>query len=118
MGGWMVWLLGITLYLVISNIWTLLSAQVLTAIGSAIADPIVEEEIAIHTDKGAEEFEWGFFNGSNDIVSGVAAILGGLVVTFYSFRVLIYLMITTAAISFMLISWYVAKVQKVSSATV
>ena len=117
-GGWMVWLLGIMLYLVISNIWTLFLAQVLTAIGSAVADPIAEEEIAIHTDKGAEEFEWGFFEGSNDIVSGIAAVLGGIVVTFYSFRVLIYLMIATATVSFMLILWYVSRVRKASPAPV
>ena len=79
--GWAVWVLGIAMYLVVSNVAILFITQIFTAIGSAIADPIFDQELARHTDHKNEEFEWGFFEGSVAIIQGLAALVGGLVVT-------------------------------------
>ncbi len=104
--GWFIWTIGIASYLIISNVWMLFVTQILTASGNAIADPIFEEELADHTDQRSEEFEWGFFEGSKDVVSGLAAIVGGVIVGLYNFSLLIYLMIFTASISFILSLYY------------
>jgi hypothetical protein len=106
--GWFIWILGIASYLIISNIYMLFITQILTAIGNAIADPIFEEELAHHTDTKREEFEWGIFEGSKDLVSGLAAIAGGIILSAYNFSALIYLMIGTATISFFMILYYVS----------
>lgn len=110
-GGWFIWVIGISLYLIVSSVWMLFLTQVLTAIGNAVADPIFDAELASHTDKDREELEWGFFEGGIDIVSGIAAILGAVVVSIYGFTVLIYLMIATATISFVVILWYVLRLR-------
>jgi hypothetical protein len=106
--GWFIWILGIASYLIISSIYMLFITQILTAIGNAIADPIFEEELAHHTDIKREEFEWGIFEGSKDLVSGLAAIAGGIILSAYNFSALIYLMIGTATISFFMILYYVS----------
>lgn len=112
--GWAVWLVGIGSYLFISNIWTLFLAQILSATGDAIADPVFEVELVDHTDEELKEYEWGLFDGSKDIVDGIAAILGGIVVSAFGFRVMIYAMVTTATISFLMILWYVSKLRKIN----
>lgn len=109
--GWVVWVIGISLYLFISSTLTLFITQILTAMGNAIADPIFVEELANHTDKKSAELEWGIFEGSNDLVNGFAAILGGIIVTTFGFRVMIYIMITTATLSLLSILYYVRRVR-------
>lgn len=111
--GWAVWLLGIGYYLFVSNVAALFIAQVLTAIGNAVADPVCDQELADHTDRGLKEYEWGVWEGSKSFIDGVAAILGALVVAYFGFRILIYLMIATATLSFLLILWYVKRMRRV-----
>lgn len=110
--GWAIWVLGIAMYLMVSSVVTLFITQIFTAIGSAIADPIFDQELARHTDHTNEEFEWGFFEGSVAVIQGLAALVGGLVVVFFSFEILIYLMIVTATISLCLIIFYYSKIRK------
>lgn len=110
--GWAIWLVGICFYLFISNIATLFLAQVLTAIGDAIADPVFDDELAEHIDTRIKEYEWGIWEGSKSFVDGVAAICGAFVVSFFGFRTLIYLMIVTATASFVTILWYVLRVRR------
>jgi len=109
--GWIIWLCGICTYLFISNIWTLFLAQVLMAIGNAVADPVFDQELADHTDKGFEELEWGMFEGSKAILDGAAAIIGASIAAFFGFETLIYVMTATATISFLLILAYVQRLQ-------
>ncbi|MBI5621823.1 MFS transporter [Candidatus Falkowbacteria bacterium] len=106
-GGWIIWVIGIASYLFISNIFMLFVTQILTAMGNAIADPLLFEELAEHTDRRAKEFEWRFFSGLEALVGGVAAIIGGLVATFYGFTILIYMMIASATISLLFILYYI-----------
>ena len=105
--GWLIWLGGIFTYLSISSVWTLFLAQFLTAVGNSVADPVFDQELADHTDRGLEEKEWGFFEGGKGILDGLAAIIGATVVSFFGFPVLIYIMIVTATTSFILILIYV-----------
>lgn len=111
-GGWVIWLIGIISYLLISNVFMLFATQVFTALGNAIADPAFDRELARHTDKKMEEFEWGIFEGANSIMSGVAAILGGIIAATYGFTVLIYFMISTASISLITILLYIHRLHQ------
>jgi hypothetical protein len=111
--GWAIWLLGVVFYLFISNIATLFIAQILMAIGNAVADPIFDIELADHTDRTLKEYEWGFWEGSKSFIDGIAAIVGATVVSFFGFRSLIFLMIGTATASFFLIMWYVTRMRKI-----
>lgn len=104
--GWAIWLGGVCFYLFIANIWTLFIAQAVIAIGNAVADPVFDEELADHTDRGLKEYEWGIWEGSRSVVDGIAAILGALVAAVFGFRALVYLMVFTATASFFLILWY------------
>lgn len=110
--GWAIWFLGIIFYLFISNVATLFMAQVLLAIGCAVADPVFDEELADHTDKGLKEYEWGLWEGSKSFIDGVAAVLGAFVVATFGFKVLIYMMIITATASFAMIIWYVIRLRR------
>ncbi len=112
--GWVIWLAGICMYIFISSVLILFIAQFLTAVGTAVADPVFDQELADHTDKGMEELEWGFFEGSKSLLDGLAAILGAMIAAFFGFNVLIYVMIATATLSFLLILVYLRKLRKIA----
>jgi hypothetical protein len=107
--GWVIWLLGIISYLFVANMLTLFLAQVLMALGNATADPIFYRELSENTDRRSKGFEWGFFEGIKVILDGVAALIGGVVATFWGFHFLILTMIGTATLSLVAILVYLYK---------
>jgi MFS family permease len=113
--GWAIWVIGIASYLAVSSIATLFATQILTAIGNALADPIFDQELANHTDKKSEEFEWGFFEGINSIVQGFGALLGGLVAAIFGFKTLLSVMALTATLSLALILVYIQKIKQMKA---
>lgn len=105
--GWLIWVLGIAGYLLISSTLTLFAAQILVALGNAIANPAFDAELDDHTDEEIKSYEWGVFEALQDIFNGIAAIVGGLIATFFGFKVLIIVMVIMATISFAMILYYV-----------
>ena len=105
--GWLLWVFGIGMYFIISNVATLFLTQVFVALGNAIADPAFDAELDDHTDTKIKSYEWGIFEALKDILNGVAAIVGGIVAAFFGFKVLIMFMLTAATISFLMILHYV-----------
>ena len=114
-GGWAIWVGGIAMYLVAKSVPILFLTQIFVALGNALADPIFDQELANHTDIKSQEFEWGFFEGSRDLVQGVAAIIGGLIASFFGFRVLIFTMVVFATLSLLLILSYVSRAKPVAA---
>lgn len=110
--GWLVWLIGIALYLFVSNIWILFLTQVLTALGNALANPIFDEELSEHTNRKEEEFQWALFEGGNDFMSGLAAIAGGVIAATLGFIWLIWLMIAAATLSLVIILFYIRRFRR------
>lgn len=104
--GWLIWMFGIVMYLFIANIAMLFVAQVFIALGNATANPAFDAELDDHTDSTIKSYEWGLFEALQDILGGLAALAGGIIVTLFSFRVLIYCMIASATVSFLLILHY------------
>lgn len=109
--GWLVWLGGVVSFLFISNIATLFLAQILTALGNAIANPAYDAELAEHTDNENRESQYGYYEGIQDIFQGVAALIGGIVAFAYGFKLLIVVMILTASVSFILSAIYLRKIK-------
>ena len=105
--GALVWVAGIATYLIISSVPTLFMAQVLVALGNAIADPAFDAELDDHTDEQIKSYEWGMFEALKDVLNGVAALTGGLIAGFFGFRALIFCMIVAATLSFAGILYYV-----------
>lgn len=110
--GWIIWLIGIGSYLYVYNIISLFYTQVLLALGNAIADPAFDAEFSINLDKNIVLFEWGIFDSMKDIVSGLAAIFGGLIAITWGFKALILTMIASASISLIIILLYLYKYRK------
>lgn len=106
--GWLIWLLGVISYLFIYNVETLFVAAILTGFGNALANPALDAEFSEAT-SGDSFAGWGSFEGINSIVSGVAALLGGVVVIRFGFDTLIYGMIVTASASFGVLVYYVRR---------
>ncbi len=100
---------GITLYLAVSSTQMLFLTQILVAMGNAIADPIFDKELAEHTDKNNKLFEWWLREWMQDIVNGIAAIIGWGIVVLLWFKSLIVFMIFTGTISLIMILMYVKK---------
>lgn len=106
---WIIWLIGIALYLAVSSTRMLFITQILVAMGNAIADPIFDKELADHTDKNNKLFERGLREGMQDIISWLAAIIWWLIAVFLWFKMLIGFMILTGTISLIIILLYVKK---------
>lgn len=105
-GGRLVRLIGIISYLAVSNIIMLFVTQVLIALGNAMANPVFDEELEENRESANKVYKRWLYEWSQDIVNGVAAIVGGLVVTSLGFRFMIIVMIITASVSFAGILYY------------
>ncbi|EKD25540.1 MAG: hypothetical protein ACD_80C00027G0009 [uncultured bacterium (gcode 4)] len=104
-----IWLIGISLYLAVSSTRMLFLTQILVAMGNAIADPIFDKELADNTDKNNKLFERGLREGMQDIINGIAAIIGWVIAVFLWFKALILFMILAGTISLIIILVYVKK---------
>ena len=112
--GWAIWVLGVFSYLFVSSLLILFLAQVLTALGNAMADPIFYRELSDNTDRRHKTFEWGFFEGIQTVFDGLAALVGGLVVTLWGFHFLILAMTIAASFSLITILFYLYKKRRIS----
>jgi hypothetical protein len=105
--GWLLWVVGIGSYFAVSSTATLFMTQVLVALGNAIADPAFDAELDDNIDTRLKSYEWGVFGAVQDILNGVAAIIGGIIATVFGFKVLILCMVIAATVSFFMILYYV-----------
>ena len=103
---WFIWLVWISMYIIVDTTIMLFLTQVIIAIGNAMANPIFDEELEENTDTKNKLFKRGLYEGSQDIVNGIAALVGWLIVTFLWFKFMIILMIITATLSFLGIFYY------------
>lgn len=103
--GWFLWLLSVSVYFLMQNIWMLYVSQLLNGLGTAMSEPIYDAEFSRITASNPSA-GWAFFEGVTSIFAGIAAIAGGFIAAWYGFDVLIYCMITVATSSFFLIVYY------------
>lgn len=110
--GWLLWLLGLTLYCCIQNIVMLYAAQILNGLGNALSSPAYDAEFS---EQAADDLSggWGLFEGINSIFSGFAAVAGGFLTSYYGFGALFAFMIAVSTCSFILILYYLHEQKEV-----
>lgn len=79
-------------YLVVSSPFGLFIVQAGLGVALALANPTWNALYAKHEDKSKGGLEWGMANGEAQLVTGVAIIIGGFIVTFFSFKTLFIVM--------------------------
>lgn len=111
--GWFLWLISIVMYCCIKNIQMLFVSQVLGGLGNAISTPAYDAEYSEQASKDLLE-GWGFWEGITSISSGIAAVTGGFIASYFGFEVLMICMSVIATISFLLILFYIEREKKLS----
>lgn len=105
--GWrFIWLLWICMYMIVDSVVLLFITQVVIAIGNAMANPIFDKELEDNSNTNNSTFKRWLYEGSQDIVNGIAAIVWWIIVTTIGFKSLIILMIIIAWLSFVGIVYY------------
>lgn len=86
-------------YAFMDSLPQLLLTQVLWGIAAAIGVPAFASLYSTHTTRDHSIGEWGGLEGVSAIASGVAALVGGLVIESFGFQIVFFIM---AGISFLL----------------
>ena len=107
-GGWLLWLLSVGVYFIMKNVTLLYLSQILNGIGDALSEPAFDAEFSKIV-KNDLSGGWALFEGTTSIFSGIAALLGGIIATYYGFNILINCVMAMAAISFLMIAYYTYK---------
>ncbi|MBS3112908.1 MFS transporter [Candidatus Woesearchaeota archaeon] len=84
-------------YLLVSVPWHLFIVQAGLGIAAAMATPTWNALYAKHEDRKNGGFQWGLSGGMAQIITGIAVIIGGYIVSYFSFTTLFMLMGTVQA---------------------
>lgn len=79
-------------YLFVSTPWHLIVVQAGLGIASAMATPTWDALYAKHEDRKHGGFQWGLAGGESQIITGIAILIGGYIVSFVSFNALFVIM--------------------------
>lgn len=86
-------------YLFVSSSWHLFIIQIGLGLASAMATPTWYALYAKYEDKKHDGLQWGLAGGEANIITGIAVIMGGLVVSYFSFTTLFIIMGVIQAIA-------------------
>ena len=75
-------------YLAVDNMWQLSLIQVGLGIATALATPTWDAIYSKNQDTKIAGLEWGLADGSSELLSGIAILIGGFLVAYFSFNVL------------------------------
>ena len=101
-------------YAFMNNIPQLLITQVLWGIASAIGTPAFDALYTSNTSKETAIVEWGDWEGISAIATGVAALIGGLLIQSVGFKILFLLMSAISALLGIYLLYQRYKIQKFS----
>ena len=79
-------------YLLVSAPWHLFIVQAGLGIAVALVTPTWNALYAKYEDKKHDTYEWGLASGEAQIIIGIAIIIGGWIVSYYSFTTLFIIM--------------------------
>lgn len=79
-------------YLLVGNPFQLLMLQVGLGIAAAMATPTWDALYSEYENKKKDGFTWGLADGISQLFTGIAVIIGGLVVVYFSFTALFVIM--------------------------
>lgn len=86
-------------YLFVSTPGHLIIVQAGLGIAAAMATPTWNALYAKHEDRGHGGLQWGFSNGSAQIITGAAIFIGGYIVSLFSFNALFITMGTIQVVA-------------------
>jgi predicted MFS family arabinose efflux permease len=101
-------------YAFMNNIPQLLITQVLWGIASAIGTPAFDALYTSNTSKETAIVEWGDWEGVSAIATGIAALIGGLLIQSVGFKILFLLMSAISALLGIYLLYQRYKIQKFS----
>jgi len=90
--GYFLAALGYIGYIFINNVAGLFIVQILLGLGAAINKPAYDAVYSRHLEKEKYVTQWGLWEAKESMVGALAAVSGGLLVTFFSFNLLFILM--------------------------
>lgn len=102
-------------YLLVSNPIHLFFVQAGLGLANALATPTWDALYAKHEDRKKPGIAWGIADGMPSIVTGIAIVVGGIIITYFSFSLLFIIMGTIqimAAIYQARILYYAKKINK------
>ncbi|MBN2126891.1 MAG: MFS transporter [Candidatus Diapherotrites archaeon] len=79
-------------YMFVSEPIHLFLVQAFLGIAAAMVTPAWDSMYSINLDKGKESSEWSLEEGGSQIVLGLSALIGGIIVSMYGFNLLFILM--------------------------
>lgn len=97
-------------YLIVSNPWHLLIIQAGLGLSSALATPTWDALYSQYMDKKHSGLAWGLSGGEGQILTAIAMIIGGFIVTYSSFKILFLVM----GIIQLLATLYVSRILKMN----
>lgn len=95
-------------YLLVSKPWHLFLLQVGLGIAAALTIPPWDSLYAKYENKKKDGYTWGIAEGLNRVTTGMAIIIGGIIVTYWSFTALFLIMGVMQTIA----TLYVCKILK------
>lgn len=90
--GYFVLAFGALSFAFVSSVEHVYLVQIINALGVGIVDPILKASYGKYEDKGKEAQEWALFDGGDKILIAIAAFLGGIFITYFSFSALFVVM--------------------------
>jgi len=93
--------IGVVSYLFVRTPFQLFLVQGFLGIGAAMKDPAFNALYSRLLMRGKETSEWSYQLGLTSVMWGVAALLGGIIITYFSFRTLFILMSMATGTSFL-----------------
>lgn len=112
-GGYALRIIAWTGYFLSNAIWQLYALQIVLAIGEALGTPAFNAMYSENLKKGRYVKEWGLSSGLGSIMSGVAALFGGIIAFKFGFRFLFLTMISFSFLSFFALLFFWKKTQTV-----
>lgn len=86
-------------YLLVSSPLQLFLIQAGLGVAAAVSTPTWDALYAKHEDRKHDGYTWGLARGESEITTGIAIIIGGLIINFYSFTALFIVMGTVQIIA-------------------
>jgi MFS family permease len=90
-------------YLFAKNVYSIFIAQIVYGIGAGLASSAWLSLWSTHLDRNHEGFEWSIYSATVGLGTGAAALIGGLLVTYFGFTTTIILMGFLSVIGFVIL---------------
>ncbi len=84
--------IGFILYIFVNSIFLLFLVQIIIGIGEAVSWPAFDVLYNKHIDKNNPGKWWGIWESLNYFTIGTGALIGGFLVTFFSFNIMFIIM--------------------------